>query len=107
MLIRDRIAVCAIEVLGRDALAWRAAKGEPLTRWERARLWLADAILDRLDTGAEPLPPDVQAIVRDVLEGRAPCPTCGQHPYRRTDGTLLAHRAPPFWWWCPGGTGAP
>ena len=50
----------------RDRLAWRAACGEPLTAVERATLRAMEAILDSLDAPAEPLAPEVQAILRDT-----------------------------------------
>ncbi len=50
----------------RDRLAWRSACGEHLTDRERATLLALDSILDSLDPPAEPLPLEVQAILRDI-----------------------------------------
>jgi len=68
----------------RDELAWRACLGdlspedlaaldayfEPLSPEDRAILEALEARLDALDRGSEPLPADVQAILRDVLGER-------------------------------------
>jgi hypothetical protein len=68
----------------RDELAWRACLGhlssedlavldaffEPLSLEDRATLAALDARLDALDPGSEPLPADVQAIMRDVMASR-------------------------------------
>jgi hypothetical protein len=54
----------------RDELAWRAARLERLTAVERAVLHAIDAILDRMDRRAEPLPDDAKQLVADVLRRR-------------------------------------
>jgi hypothetical protein len=51
----------------RDELAWRAARGEALSEVERATLHALDTVLDSLEPPPEPLPRDVQDILRDVL----------------------------------------
>lgn len=70
--------VCAIGIGGfiqrhlplRDELAWRAARGQPLTAVERSALLAIDAVLDDLAPRSEALPREVQKVVREVLRTR-------------------------------------
>ena len=71
-LLRDRAASFGVEDFARrymhvrDDLAWRAARGLPLTEIERATLHGLDAILDSLEGPPPALPREIQDILRDL-----------------------------------------
>jgi hypothetical protein len=72
-LLRTRSTAFALEDFARrhtavrDDLAWKAARGLPLTDVERATLHALDAILDATEAPSAPLSDEVKGILRDVL----------------------------------------